>query len=193
MGDLASALGSSDINKSSQYATFETKNGQVVTIRISNHNATVSNFDNSGEDNGISIVISRKPNEGIRNDGNAHIVEFFYSDKALNKSDRKPLVEILKSVKQSLYSGEYKDTTGLAQVQEVNAESMPEFMTWNNSPRAEWLRHYVTAMNLVTGKDKKTILNEFREKLVEAKKEAKELYANVLSGNFNSVTLQQIL
>ena len=192
LGDLASALGSSDINKSSQYATFETKNGQVVTIRISNHNATVSNFDNSGEDNGISIVISRKPNEGIRNDGNAHIVEFFYSDKALNKSDRKPLVEILKSVKQSLYSGEYKDTTGLAQVQEVNAESMPEFMTWNNSPRAEWLRHYVTAMNLVTGKDKKTILNEFREKLVEAKKEAKELYANVLSGNFNSVTLQQI-
>lgn len=129
IGDLASALGSSDKDKSSQYATFETKNGQVVTIRISNHNATVSNFDNAGESNGISIVISRKPNEGIANDGDAHIVEFFYPDKALNKADGKPLVEILKSIKQSLYSGEYKDTTGLAQREEVNAKDVPEFMT----------------------------------------------------------------
>lgn len=129
LGDLASALGSSDKDKSSQYATFETKNGQVVTIRVSNHNATVSNFDNAGESNGISIVISRKPNDGITNDGDANIVEFFYPDKALNKADGKPLVEILKSIKQSLYSGEYKDTTGLAQREEVNAKDVPEFMT----------------------------------------------------------------
>lgn len=128
LGDLASALGSSDKDKSSQYATFETKNGQVVTIRVSNHNATVSNFDNAGESNGISIVISRKPNEGMTNDGYAHIVEFFYPDKALNKAEGKPLVEILKSIKQSLYSGEYKDTTGLAQREEVNAKESVEFL-----------------------------------------------------------------
>ena len=128
IGDLASALGSSDKDKSSQYATFETKNGQVVTIRVSNHNATISNFDNAGESNGISIVISRKPNEGITNDGDAHIVEFFYPDKALNKADGKPLVEILKSIKQSLFSGEYKDTTGLAQREEVNAKESVEFL-----------------------------------------------------------------
>lgn len=128
LGDLASALGSSDKDKSSQYATFETKNGQVVTIRVSNHNATISNFDNAGESNGISIVISRKPNEGITNDGDAHIVEFFYPDKALNKAEGKPLVEILKSIKQSLYSGEYKDTTGLAQREEVNAKESVEFL-----------------------------------------------------------------
>lgn len=128
LGDLASALGSSDKDKSSQYATFETKNGQVVTIRVSNHNATVSNFDNAGESNGISIVISRKPNEGMTNDGDAHIVEFFYPDKALNKAEGKPLVEILKSIKQSLYSGEYKDTTGLAQREEVNAKESVEFL-----------------------------------------------------------------
>lgn len=128
IGDLASALGSSDKDKSSQYATFETKNGQVVTIRVSNHNATVSNFDNAGESNGISIVISRKPNEGMTNDGDAHIVEFFYPDKALNKAEGKPLVEILKSIKQSLYSGEYKDTTGLAQREEVNAKESVEIL-----------------------------------------------------------------
>lgn len=140
LGDLASALGSSDKDKSSQYATFETKNGQVVTIRVSNHNATVSNFDNVGESNGISIVISRKPNEGMTNDGDAHIVEFFYPDKALNKADGKPLVEILKSIKQSLYSGEYKDTTGLAQREEVNAKDVPEFMTVYHGSRAKFDR-----------------------------------------------------
>lgn len=128
LGDLASALCSSDKDKSSQYETFETKNGQVVTIRVSNHNATVSNFDNAGESNGISIVISRRPNEGMTNDGDAHIVEFFYPDKALNKAEGKPLVEILKSIKQSLYSGEYKDTTGLAQREEVNAKESVEFL-----------------------------------------------------------------
>ena len=49
------------------------------------------------------------------------MVEFFYPDKALQKADGKPLVEIIKSIKQALYSGEYTDTTGLAERQEVNA------------------------------------------------------------------------
>jgi hypothetical protein len=49
------------------------------------------------------------------------VVEFFYSDKAINKSDSRALAEIAKSIKQLLYSGEYKDTTGLAEVEEVNA------------------------------------------------------------------------
>lgn len=47
----------------SEYATFETMNGNVVTIRLANHNAHVSGFDHNGKDNGISIVISPKPNE----------------------------------------------------------------------------------------------------------------------------------
>jgi len=104
----------------SQYGTFETQKGEVFTLRLSNHNATVSNFDNHGENNGVSIVISRKPNTGIENDGNAHVIEFFYPDKAINKSDSRALAEIAKSVKQLLYSGEYEDTTGLAEVEEVN-------------------------------------------------------------------------
>lgn len=125
LGDIASSLGIDAKDKSSKYATFEARNGTVFTIRISNHNATVSNFDNLGEENGISIVVSRKPNTGIVNDGDAHLVEFFYSDKKLKSAEGKPLVEILKSIKQSLYSGEFKDNTGIAQVEEVN---IPEFM-----------------------------------------------------------------
>jgi len=117
--DIRAALNLKDTGKS-QYGTFETPKGEVFTLRLSNHNATVSNFDNNNENNGVSIVISRKPNTGIENDGNAHVIEFFYPDKAINKSDSRALAEIAKSVKQLLYSGEYKDTTGLAEVEEVN-------------------------------------------------------------------------
>ena len=56
IGDVAKALGAKQFGSKSQYATFETKNGQTITIRLGNHNATVSSFDNNGEDNGISIV-----------------------------------------------------------------------------------------------------------------------------------------
>ena len=119
-------MGVDDKDKSSKYATFEAKNGKVFTIRISNHNATVSNFDNNGEENGISIVVSRKKNNGIINDGDAHLVEYFYSDKKLKVADGKPLVEILKSIKQALYSGVYIDNTGLAEVEEVNSLNLQE-------------------------------------------------------------------
>ena len=56
LGDVAKALGAKKHGSNSQYATFETKNGQTITIRLANHNAKVYTFDNHGEDNGISIV-----------------------------------------------------------------------------------------------------------------------------------------
>ena len=116
---LGKIIGSTKEN-GSQYARFETVNGQIITIRISNHNANVSNFDNHKEEEGISIVISRKPNNGITNDGTAHVIEFFYSDKKLNQAPGTPIADILQSLEQTLYSGEYKDTTGIAEVEEVN-------------------------------------------------------------------------
>lgn len=127
IGDIAKAFGVDNRGKSSKYATFETKNGEVVTIRISDHNAKVSNFDTVGEDNGISIVVTRKPNKGITNDGSAHIVEFFYPEISLQRAEGKPLVEIVESIKQALYSGEFKDTTGLAERQEVNGEDVVRY------------------------------------------------------------------
>lgn len=47
----------------SRYATFETKNGRIVTIRLSNHNASVSTFDHHGEADSLSIVVSAKRNK----------------------------------------------------------------------------------------------------------------------------------
>lgn len=129
LGTLAKALNSTMHGSRSQYATFEAKNGKVVTIRLANHNAKTSTFDNHGEDTGISIVISARENNGLNNDGKAHVTEFYYDAIKLRKAEGKPLVEIVKSIKQTLFSGEYKDTTGLAQIEEVNADAIPEFMT----------------------------------------------------------------
>lgn len=129
LGTLAKALNSTMHGSRSQYATFEAKNGKIVTIRLANHNAKTSTFDNHGEDTGISIVISARENNGVNNDGKAHVTEFYYDAIKLRKAEGKPLVEIVKSIKQTLFSGEYKDTTGLAQIEEVNADDIPEFMT----------------------------------------------------------------
>ena len=126
IGDVARILRAVRHGSKSEYADIVTANGIPVRIRLADHNVKVLNYDNAGINNGISIVISRKPNEGITNNGDAHLVEFFYSDKKISKADGKPLVEILKSIKQALYSGEYKDNTGLAVREEVN---IPEMMT----------------------------------------------------------------
>ena len=137
IGDVAKALGASRYGSGSEYATFETKNGDIVTIRLANHNAHVSGFDYNDKDNGISIVITPKPNEGITNDGIAHITEFYYDSIKLRRAEGKPLAEIVRSIKQALYSGEFKDTTGLAERQEVNGEDVIRYQFIGEKGAAE--------------------------------------------------------
>ena len=122
IGDVAKALGAKRGGSASEYASFETKNGKIITIRLSNHNAKVSNFDANGETDGISIVVSPKKGGGMTNDGKAHVVEYYYDAIKLRRAEGKPLADIVRSIKQALYSGEFEDTTGLAERQEVNAE-----------------------------------------------------------------------
>ena len=120
IGNVAKALGARRYGSGSQYATFETVNGRIITIRLSDHNAHTSGFDYSENDDGISIVISPKHNQGINNDGKAHVVEYYYDAIKLRRAEGKPLADIIRSIQQSLYSGEYNDLTGLAERQEVN-------------------------------------------------------------------------
>lgn len=122
IGDVTKALGAERGGSASEYASFETKNGKIITIRLSNHNAKVSNFDANGETDGISIVVSPKKSGGMTNDGKAHVVEYYYDAIKLRRAEGKPLADIVRSIKQALYSGEFEDTTGLAERQEVNAE-----------------------------------------------------------------------
>ena len=122
IGDVAKALGAERGGSASEYASFETKNGKIITLRLSNHPARVSNFDANGETDGISSVVSPKKSEGMTNDGKAHVVEYYYDAIKLRRAEGKPLADIVRSIKQALYSGEFEDTTGLAERQEVNAE-----------------------------------------------------------------------
>lgn len=105
---------------SSQYGTFLLPSGDRFTLRISNHNAKVSNFDKRQESEAISIAISHRHNKGLINDGNAHIIEYFYRKRDLEEASNLPLVQIINSIRNLLLTGEYKDTTGLAERQEVN-------------------------------------------------------------------------
>ncbi len=118
--EVAKAIDATQNGSKSEYSTFETKNGHIVTIRLSDHNATVSNYDHRNEFDGISIVVSPKKSNGITNDGIAHVVEYYYDPIKLRKAEGKPLSDIVKSIKQVLYSGVYKDRTGLAEREEVN-------------------------------------------------------------------------
>ena len=130
--DLSHALGLKR-HESSQYGTFETPDGKRITIRVSKHNARVSNFDKNNENEGISIVISSHKNKGLHNDGNAHIIEYFYPKSALENAEGKHLAEMIRSVSDALAGEEFKDTTGLAKREEVNGSSVREHSVYHGS------------------------------------------------------------
>lgn len=119
----------------SYYGTFKTLNGSTITLRISNHNATVSNFDNEKEQEGISIVITPQRSKGISNDGTAHIIEYYYRKNDFAHYYGRPYAEILGSIKTLLETGEYTDTTGLAIREEVN---VPDMMLTPNGTLYGW-------------------------------------------------------
>ena len=124
--DIAKSL-SMKRRGSSNYRTFELPNGNLLTVRLSKHNANVSNFYSQNELEGISIVVSPHINKKMKNKSGdkAHVVEFYYSKKEIeNVKNGKPLAEILKSIKGALITGIFKDTTGLAERQEVNADEV---------------------------------------------------------------------
>lgn len=95
LDELGTVIGSQHYGSGSQYADFEAANGQMFTIRLADHNAHTSGFDYEGQDNGISIVITPKNNLGINNDGEAHIVEFYYNAIKLRKAEGHPYAQIV--------------------------------------------------------------------------------------------------
>lgn len=60
MGDVAKAIGASEKCSSSQYATFETKNGKIVTIRLANHNASTKRMDNAEREEEIAAATNQE-------------------------------------------------------------------------------------------------------------------------------------
>lgn len=121
IGNLASALGIPANGRSSRYKTFITRNGVEIRVRLSNHPATVKNFDDAGFGYGLSIIVDGREYTGLNKGGEARVEEYYYNTYKLRRAGVDNLSKIVRSLQQALYSGEYKDTTGLAEHDSANS------------------------------------------------------------------------
>lgn len=112
ISDLSNSLGLTKGSTGSGYGSFETPNGKVFTIRVSNHNINAANV---GDEPVESIVIKtkRSPNRFHAEDGK-FANEYFYFKEDIRKAPAGTLSAIAESISDLLDTGEYHDKTGLA-------------------------------------------------------------------------------
>ena len=112
ISDLSNSLGLTRGSTGSGYGSFETPNGKVFTIRVSNHNINAANI---GDEPVESIVIKtkRSPNRFHAEDGK-FANEYVYFKEDIRKAPAGTLSAIAESISDLLDTGEYHDKTGLA-------------------------------------------------------------------------------
>ena len=112
ISDLSNSLGLTKGGTGSGYGSFETPNGKVFTIRVSNHNINAANV---GDEPVESIVIKtkRSPNRFHAEDGK-FANEYVYFKEDIRKAPAGTLSAIAESISDLLDTGEYHDKTGLA-------------------------------------------------------------------------------
>ena len=112
ISDLSNSLGLTRGCTGSGYGSFETPNGKVFTIRVSNHNINAANV---GDEPVESIVIKtkRSPNRFHAEDGK-FANEYVYFKEDIRKAPAGTLSAIAESISDLLDTGEYHDKTGLA-------------------------------------------------------------------------------
>lgn len=112
ISDLSNSLGLTRGSTGSGYGSFETPNGKVFTIRVSNHNINAANV---GDEPVESIVIKtkRSPNRFHAEDGK-FANEYVYFKENIRKAPAGTLSAIAESISDLLDTGEYHDKTGLA-------------------------------------------------------------------------------
>ena len=108
----------SNKENSSFYRTFVLPNNKQITVRISNHNANVTRFENKDELESLSIVVSHFHCKVLKDSDKVHLVEYFYRKKDIEKSKSHPLAKIIQSLKEALQTGEYIDTTDVIHVRQ---------------------------------------------------------------------------
>lgn len=112
ISDLSNSLGLTRGSTGSGYGSFETPNGKVFTIRVSNHNINAANV---GDEPVESIVIKtkRSPNRFHAEDGK-FANEYVYFKEDIRKAPAGTLSANAESISDLLDTGEYHDKTGLA-------------------------------------------------------------------------------
>ncbi len=112
ISDLRNSLGLTRSNTGSGYGSFETTNGKVFTIRVSNHNINAANVGNEPVES-IVIKTKRSPNRFYAEDGK-FANEYVYFKEDIRKAPAGTLSAIAESISELLDTGEYRDKTGLA-------------------------------------------------------------------------------
>lgn len=112
ISDLSNSLDLTRGRTGSGYGSFETYDGKVFTIRVSNHNINAANI---GDEPVESIVIKtkRSPNRFHAEDGK-FANEYVYFKEDIRKAPAGTLSAIAESISELLDTGEYHDKTGLA-------------------------------------------------------------------------------
>lgn len=112
ISDLSNSLGLTRGRTGSGYGLFETPDGKIFTIRVSNHNI---NAGNVGDEPVESIVIKtkRSPNRFHAEEGK-FANEYVYFKEDIRKAPTGTLSSIAESISELLDTGEYRDKTGLA-------------------------------------------------------------------------------
>ena len=112
ISDLSNSLGLTRGRTGSGYGLFETPDGKIFTIRVSNHNINAANV---GDEPVESIVIKtkRSPNRFHAEEGK-FANEYVYFKEDIRKAPTGTLNSIAESISELLDTGEYRDKTGLA-------------------------------------------------------------------------------
>lgn len=112
ISDLSNSLGLTRGKTGSGYGSFETPDGKVFTIRVSNHNINAANVGDEPVEN-IVIKTKRSPNRFHAEEGK-FANEYVYFKEDIRKAPAGTLSAIAESISELLDTGEYHDKTGLA-------------------------------------------------------------------------------
>ncbi len=82
----------------SQYGTFLLPSGDRIILRISNHNAKVSNFYKRNETEATNIAISHLHDKGPTSGVKAHVIVYFYLKREMEDESYRSLSQMIDSV-----------------------------------------------------------------------------------------------
>ena len=154
ISDLSNSLGLTRGSTGSGYGSFETPNGKVFTIRVSNHNINAANV---GDEPVESIVIKtkRSPNRFHAEDGK-FANEYVYFKEDIRKAPAGTLSAIAESISDLLDTGEYHDKTGLAKDNHSPETDPDGGMKFRDGDMG--LDETITQMKIAVGKHRRTTL-----------------------------------
>ncbi len=101
---ITTALGSNKTNKQSHYFEFKAKNGDVITLRVSNHNTNSERYKDNEQVVSIVVKSRRHPNTFIGNE-KTDVKEYVYFKERIKDNT---LSLIAESVRDLLETGEYQ-------------------------------------------------------------------------------------